>query len=115
MEETTEVAKAWRKLVDGTPGWWSGDPVVSAAYEHPTLRTLFPFPTHGTLRFFRSAWPPFPAVPTDDLPFIVCGCPPYKVFTAGYGQLVGEARTAEEAVKLLVASLPNLAPPDSPH
>jgi hypothetical protein len=49
------------------------------------------------------------------MPFIVCGGPPYKVFTAGYGQLVGEARTAEEAAKLLVASLPDLASPDSPH
>ncbi|MEU7841101.1 DUF6193 family natural product biosynthesis protein [Micromonospora sp. NPDC049114] len=112
MEENGEAAETWRDLVHGTPGWWSGEPVVTAAYEHPTLRTLFPLPTHGTLKFFRTARPPYPAVRTDDLPFIVGGGPPYQVYTPGYGRLLGEATTAAEAVELVVASLPGSASPD---
>ncbi|MCW3819762.1 DUF6193 family natural product biosynthesis protein [Micromonospora sp. DR5-3] len=109
MEDTSKIDETWRELVNDAPGWWSGDPVIRAAYEHPTLRALFPFPTHGTLRFYRTAPPPWPTDPADQLPFIVCGGPPYQIFTAGYGQLVGEANAAEEAVTLLVASLPDPA------
>ncbi|CCH19107.1 DUF6193 family natural product biosynthesis protein [Micromonospora lupini] len=115
MDEKIEAAQSWRELVHGTSGWWSGDPVVKAAYEDPTLRTLFPFPTHGTLKFFRYARQPYPAVPREELPFIVCGGPPYRVFTPGYEQLVGEATTAVEAVELVVASLPDPAPGESEH
>ncbi|MFF5176621.1 DUF6193 family natural product biosynthesis protein [Micromonospora sp. NPDC000316] len=111
MEDATKVDEAWRNLLNSSSGWWSGDSVIRAAYEHPTLRRLLPFPTHGTLRFYTTPRPPWPAQPADSLPFIVCGAPPYRIFTAGYGQLIGEANTAEEAVTLLVASLPaGLAP-----
>ncbi|MEU4335914.1 DUF6193 family natural product biosynthesis protein [Micromonospora lupini] len=115
MEEETESAQSWRELVYGTPGWWSGDPVVKAAYEDPTLRTLFPLPTHGTLKFFSTVRQPHPAGPREELPFIVCGGPPYRVFTPGYEQLVGEATTAVEAVALVVASLPEPSSPGSEH
>ncbi|MGW4293300.1 DUF6193 family natural product biosynthesis protein [Micromonospora chersina] len=115
MEDTTKVDETWRDLLNSSSGWWSGDPVIRAAYEHRTLRALLPLPTHGTLRFYRTPRPPWPAQPSDPLPFIVCGSPPYKIFTAGYGELIGEANTAEEAVTLLVASLPDLAPPESTH
>jgi hypothetical protein len=105
MDQPADAAEAWRELLHGRPAWWSDNPVLLAASEHPALRTLFCLPTHGTLRFFRSAWR-YPDAPADDLPMIVLAGPPYKVYTASYGQLVGEAATAHEVVELLVASLP---------
>lgn len=107
MEDTPTADETWRELVAGRPGWWSDDPIVRAAYENPTLRTLFPFPTHGTLKFYRKAQQPWPATRGEQLPFIVCAGPPYDVYAPGYGQLIGKAETAEKAVTLLVASLPD--------
>ncbi|GHB25547.1 hypothetical protein GCM10010346_56500 [Streptomyces chryseus] len=79
-------------------------PVAAAAYAEPALRGLFPFHTHGTLKFLRSA-PPWCGPPVDDLPYIVLGEPPYSVYTAGRTSL-GEVATAEDAVALVVAHLP---------
>ena len=106
MSEAPDIATAWRQLLQGTPGTRQGDPlVVAAAYTQPRLRALYPFPTHGTLHFLL-ALPPWPDPEGDRLPFIVCGRPPYKIYTAGYGELLGEADTPVKAVALLVDHLP---------
>lgn len=80
-------------------------PVAAAAYAEPVLRTLFPFHTHGTLKFIRDA-PPWYEPPIDDLPFVVLGEPPYSVYTAGHAIRLGEVATAEDAISLVVAHLP---------
>ena len=114
MEPATEADKAWRALLDDTQYWWAGHPVFKAAYEHPTLRALFPMATHGTLRFYRTAWN-WPDTPADDLPLIACGGPPYQVISPGYERIIGlDSATAEEAAELVVANLPPGAL-DSPH
>lgn len=107
--------EVWRALMDDTQSWWAADPVFRAAYEHPTLRALFPMATHGTLKFFRTAWS-YLDVPAHDLPLIACGGPPYQVISAGYERIIGLAATAEEAAELVVENLPpDLGAPDSTH
>jgi Family of unknown function (DUF6193) len=110
MSEARDAESAWRWLLERKPGTRGAAdeelmPFVKAAYAQPRLRCLYPFPTHGTLRFLRSA-PPRPAMQADDLPFIVCDGPPYKVYADLYAVLIGEATTAEEAAWLVVAHLP---------
>ncbi|KOV73746.1 hypothetical protein ADL00_03980 [Streptomyces sp. AS58] len=80
-------------------------PIAAAAYAEPVLRRLFPFHTHGTLKFIRDA-PPWHEPPVDDLPFIVLGDPPYSVYTPAPTTRLGEAATAEDAIGLVVAHLP---------
>lgn len=110
MDEATEIDKAWRRLVDGGPYWWSDHPIFQLAYEHPTLRALLPFPSHGTLSFYGTVWPPHPARRPDRLAFVVCDGPPYNVYRgADYDQLVGTADTAEDALTLLIESLQPLS------
>lgn len=110
MEETAGIDKAWHRLIDGGPYWYSDHPVFRAAQADSTLRKLFPFPSHGTLSFYQTVWPPQFDQPPVPLGFIVCSGPPYSVYSSDYDQLVGRAATAEEAVTVLVASL---APPAS--
>lgn len=113
MPEAPDIPTAWRQLLERTPGTRQGNPlVVEAAYAQPKLRGLYPWPSHGTLKFLRSG-PPWevdlgapPLVTFDDLPFIVCDEPPYQVYTTGYTDLLGEASTAEEAVAIVVSHLP---------
>lgn len=78
--------------------------VVEAAHAQPQLRRLYPFPSHGTLHFHRAASPWQES--DHDVPFIVCGGPPYTVYVSGYSTLLGEAATPEEAAALVVAHLP---------
>jgi hypothetical protein len=87
--------------------------VIEAAYAQSRLPDLFPFPTHGTLHLLRAAPPPWPESDRDRLPFIVCGEPPYKIYTPGYGDLLGEAATPAEAAELLVAHLPDAVGEDA--
>ncbi|WP_373871273.1 DUF6193 family natural product biosynthesis protein [Actinoplanes xinjiangensis] len=54
-----------------------------------------------------------PVSPEDALPFIVSGNP-YQVYTPGYGKVLGEAATPDEAVALLAAHLPNIPPATDP-
>ncbi|WP_444978760.1 DUF6193 family natural product biosynthesis protein [Actinoplanes xinjiangensis] len=74
---------------------------------------FFPFPTHGTLAFCRTPPASLPVSPEDALPFIVSGNP-YQVYTPGYGKVLGEAATPDEAVALLAAHLPNIPPATDP-
>ncbi|GAA0588951.1 hypothetical protein GCM10010172_87420 [Paractinoplanes ferrugineus] len=105
MEPVTDADEAWRVLLDDKQHWWADNPVFKAAYENPTLRALFPFPTHGTLRFFRTPWT-WPDTPAQNLPLIACGGPPYQVIAAGYERIIGQAESAKEAADLVVANLP---------
>lgn len=106
MPEAPDFLTAWRQLRERTPGTRQGDPlVIEAAHAQPQLRGFYPWPSHGTLKFLRSG-PPWGDTPQDDLPFIVCWGPPYKVYTSRYTILLGEAATPEEAAALVVAHLP---------
>lgn len=105
VPEAPDIPTAWRQLLERTPGTRQGDPlVVEAAHAQPRLRRLYPFPSHGTLHFHRTA-PPWQES-DHDLPFIVCTGPPHKVYAAGYSAILGEAATAEEAAALVVTHLP---------
>lgn len=108
MAEAPDIPTAWRCLLEQTPGARHGNlSVAQAAYGQPRLCSLFPFPTHGTLRFLMSVPPPWPAERGDpDLPFIVESGPPFRVYAPGYRQLLGEEATPEAAAALVVANLP---------
>ncbi|MFF5366510.1 DUF6193 family natural product biosynthesis protein [Streptomyces sp. NPDC013187] len=110
MSEAPDIATAWRWLLERKPGTRGAahdalTVVVEAAYAEPRLRSLYPFPTHGTLHFLRGA-PPWNEPGHDGLPFILYGGPPYKVYSSGYAELLGEAATPAEAAALAVAHLP---------
>ncbi|MEU4066184.1 DUF6193 family natural product biosynthesis protein [Streptomyces wedmorensis] len=109
MPEAPDVPTAWSWLLERKPGTRGATQdsllaVVEAAHAEPRLRRLYPFPTHGTLRFLRSA-PPWAELNHDDLPFILYGGPPYKIYTSGYADLLGEAGTPKEAAALVVRHL----------
>ena len=107
MSEAPDAPTAWRYLLERTPGTRQGEPVVAeAAHAQPRLRRLYPWPSHGTLKFRRSA-PSWDHRAPDDLPFIVCSGPPYKVYSTGYATFLGEADTPAEAAVLVVAHLPS--------
>ncbi|MEU6417306.1 DUF6193 family natural product biosynthesis protein [Streptomyces spiralis] len=110
MSEAPDIATAWRWLLERRSGprgatHESLTVIVEAAHAEPRLRGLFPFPTHGTLHFLRSA-PPWSGSDHDDVPFIVYGGPPYQVYSAGYAALLGEVATPAEATALVVNNLP---------
>ncbi len=108
MSVSSIIAETWRAILDGSPGARRGDPIIiEAAYRHPVVRQLFPFPTHGTLVFFRTPPSSLPVDPEDELPFIAGGGP-YQIYTPGYGTVLGEAVTPDEAVALLAAHLPDV-------
>jgi hypothetical protein len=105
MPRPIAIADVWRDILNGAPGARRGDPLLlSAASEHPALNRLYPFPSHGTLHFFRTIPPT-----EDDLPFIVCDTSRYEIYTPRYGRLVATATTPEEAVALFAAILADFA------
>lgn len=107
--EAPDIETAWRHLLERTPGTRQGDQlIVRAAAAQRRLRALYPFPTHGTLKFFSDGPPWSPG--SDRLPFLVCGLATYQIYSSGYAVLLGEATDPEEAAALLVAHLP----PDDP-
>lgn len=110
MSEAPDVATAWRWLLERKPGTRGAThdslpAIVGAAHAEPRLRNLYPFPTHGTLHFLRSA-PPWADPNQDDLPFILYGGPPFEVYASAYATLLGEAATPAEAAALVVSHLP---------
>jgi hypothetical protein len=110
VAEAPDAETAWRWLLErkpGTRGHHGGDwlfAFIAAAHAEPRLRALYPFPTHGTLKFLRSG-PPFDGTHRDDLPYIICSGPPYAVHAIHRGAL-GKGATPEEAVALVVTHLP---------
>lgn len=111
MAEAPDIATAWSWLLERRPGTRGAMndsllTVAEAAHAEPRLRELYPFPTHGTLHFLLVAPPPWPESDGEQLPFIVCGDPPYKVYMSGYASLLGEAETPAEAATLVANNLP---------
>ncbi|MET7702029.1 DUF6193 family natural product biosynthesis protein [Streptomyces sp. NPDC005485] len=110
MAEAPDAETAWRWLLErrpGTRGHYGGEElfaIAAAAHAEPRLRVLYPFPSHGTLKLLRSG-PPFDGTHRDDLPYVICDGPPYKVNAIHRG-LLGEAATPREAAALVVAHLP---------
>ncbi|MFD4878064.1 DUF6193 family natural product biosynthesis protein [Streptomyces sp. NPDC058420] len=110
MSEAPDIATAWTWLLAREPGTRGAThdalvPVAEAAYAEPRLRRLYPFPTHGTLHFLHAA-PPWTEPHHDGLPFILYGGPPYKVYTSGYGVLLGETDTPAAAAALVLSQVP---------
>jgi hypothetical protein len=117
VDDAIKIEEEWRRLMDQLPRDRSDNPsfeaALVAAYEHPTLRALWPFPSHGTVSFYRTPWPPYPAPRPERLGFIICDGPPFSVYRGvGFDHLVGAAGTVEDAVVLLAARVSGLAGPD---
>jgi Family of unknown function (DUF6193) len=111
VSEPSKTANTWRAILDGAPDARRGDPpILRAAFEHPVLSRLYP--THGTLKFYRTPPSSLPADQSEELPFVVCGGPPYKIYAAGYARLIGEADTPTAAVAILAAAVSDA---DTPH
>ncbi|MEV0272284.1 DUF6193 family natural product biosynthesis protein [Hamadaea sp. NPDC050747] len=109
MSEARDVETAWRWLLERRPHTRGAHedalvPIAEAAYRHPMLARLYPFPTRGTLRFLRT---PSPWHDADDLPIVGYAGPPYTVYAGSYASIVGTASNADEAVTLIVAHLPD--------
>ncbi|MFG2954241.1 DUF6193 family natural product biosynthesis protein [Streptomyces sp. NPDC048291] len=108
MSEAPDAATAWQWLLERRPHTrsWTHDelvPVARAAHAEPRLRELYPFPSHGALHFLRTG--PGETRPAGNLPYVLYGPPPYKVYGADHAEL-GAPGTAEEAVALVVRHLP---------
>ncbi len=117
MDESIKIENEWRRQMDHLTRTRSDNPsfdaVLLAAHEQPTLRTLWPFPSHGTVSFYETAWPPYPAARPNRLGFIICDGPPFNVYRGvDFDQLVGSAGTVENAVTLLAACISGLAGTD---
>lgn len=96
------IETAWRLTLERSRGIRLGSArVAEAAYAQPRLRALFPFPTHGTLKFLQ----PHSLSSGDRAPFIAGSGSDFPVYTGGY-ELLGRAETPEEAAALVVANLP---------
>lgn len=81
---------------------------VDAAYAEPRLRQLFPFLSHYVLGFSRCTGFPF----TSDIPWVGYNLPEncYQVRQPGWIDdpvVLRQAATAEEAIALVVANLPD--------
>ncbi|WP_256362755.1 DUF6193 family natural product biosynthesis protein [Streptomyces sp. TRM70350] len=86
MAEAPDIPTAWRWLLERRPGTRGAAhdsllAVVEASHAEPRLRGLYPFPTHGTLHFLRSAprWPVSGqggALPAEAARLVVSNLPP---------------------------------------
>lgn len=114
MPKPFTIADAWRDILNGAPGARRGDPLLlRAAAEHPVLGLLYPFPTHGTLCFFRTIPTILPVDHEDELPFIVCETSGYKIYAPDY-RPIARASTPGEAVALFADVLADF-PAKPPH
>ena len=117
-DDAIKIENEWRRqrghLTRARSDNPSFDATLVAAYENPTLRALWPFPSHGTVNFYKTAWPPYPAHRSDRLGFIICDGPPFNVYRGvDFSHLVGSAGTVEDAVALLAACISGRAGTDS--
>ncbi|MGQ4379684.1 DUF6193 family natural product biosynthesis protein [Streptomyces sp. SAS_267] len=78
--------------------------LIEAAYSEPTLRGLYPFTSHWTLRFSTSTRPRLTIVP---LCLDAYRQKPYTLSTHYMGEVLAEATTAEEAVSMALSHLPS--------
>jgi Family of unknown function (DUF6193) len=100
------VESEWQHLRTEAAGmdWAEYQALINAAYDHPQLRRLYPFTSHGTLRFSTTTRPRLSREVT------VCIHPGNRteyVVTMSYGgDELGKTATAEDAVSLVVEHLP---------
>lgn len=88
----------------GEMDWPEYRSLIEAAYAEPTLRGLYPFTSHWTLRFSTSTRPHLTVVP---LCLDAHREKPYTLSTHYIGEVVAEAMTAEEAVSKALRHLPS--------
>jgi hypothetical protein len=102
-EEGFAVEATWQAMLAGDQRIRRGNlHLLEAAYAQPRLRTLFPFPSHGTLAFLRATR--FPLGPQTE-PFIAQTDGAYLVYAPAYARLIGESATADQAAQLTVEHL----------
>ncbi|MFG2480499.1 DUF6193 family natural product biosynthesis protein [Streptomyces fagopyri] len=103
----------WQHLLTeaGEVDWPEYRALIEAAYAEPTLRGLYPFTSHWTLRFSTSTRPRLTGV-------LLCldayRQKPYTLSTHFMGEVVAEAMTAAEAVSLALRHLPSGLGPVTP-
>ncbi|WP_408994533.1 DUF6193 family natural product biosynthesis protein [Streptomyces sp. 1268] len=96
------VAAAWKTILDSEDGLI--DPAMPhAAHAHPRLRELLPTVSHGALYLSRCIRYPRPH---DVGALFRRGGGGFMVIRQSDGTVLGEPDTVEEAVALIVASLP---------
>jgi hypothetical protein len=98
------VAAEWRQLRQDAaevdlPGYRA---LIEAAHAEPRLRQLYPYTSHGMLRFSTTTGYPF----SPDLVCLQASRDRFIVRESWMGQALGETATAEEAVLLAVGHLP---------
>jgi hypothetical protein len=77
--------------------------LVDAAYAEPTLRQLYPYTSHWSLRFSTTTGFPFSP---DAVCMELTPDSRFLVKTSFHGVVLGQRATAEEAVSLAVTHLP---------
>ncbi|MFD3814613.1 DUF6193 family natural product biosynthesis protein [Streptomyces rubiginosohelvolus] len=78
--------------------------VPQAAYQHPSLRVLWPMVSHGVLYLSRCTQWPWSGDVGTAYPLVKGG---YRVRRESDKSLLGEVDTIEEAYELIAASLPD--------
>jgi hypothetical protein len=107
LDPTRLVESEWQHLRTeaASVNWPEYHALIEAAYADPTLRHLYPFTTHWSLRFSTSTRP---ALSRDVSVCLHAGHGRYYRVTMDYlGQSLGETATAEEAVSVAVRHLPD--------
>ncbi|MCX4821057.1 DUF6193 family natural product biosynthesis protein [Streptomyces sp. NBC_01142] len=96
------VAAAWQRILE--LGERRINPAIPpAAHAHSRLRELFPMVSHGALYFSRCTQYPW----THDVAALFPRPGGFHVFRHSDRTVLGEPDTVEEAVELIVASLPD--------
>ncbi|MEU0398859.1 DUF6193 family natural product biosynthesis protein [Streptomyces sp. NPDC006197] len=96
------VAAEWRRVLGMSER--RIDPAIPrAAHARPELRELFPMVSHGALYFSRCTQYPW----THDVAALFPRPGGFHVFRHSDKTVLGEPDTVEEAVRLIVANLPD--------
>ncbi|GAA2021290.1 hypothetical protein GCM10009839_17780 [Catenulispora yoronensis] len=101
------TASEWQhmRIEAGEADWPQYHELIEAAYAEPTLRVLYPFTSHWTLRFSTSTRPCLTPLPP-------CLAAPrregrYTLNAHFMGDVITEATTADEAVTALLSHMPS--------
>ncbi|MFF5305472.1 DUF6193 family natural product biosynthesis protein [Streptomyces sp. NPDC013161] len=104
------VAARWDQLREqaaGAPDFGEFGRLVEVAYEEPRLRQLFPFTSHWTVAFSSCTGRPY----RDEIAIAPQPGRPYIVLQHANAGMIAEVPTAEEAVALALAHLPESVGP----
>lgn len=101
-EASEIVAAEWRRILEMSERRIA-PAIPRAAHAHPRLRELFPMVSHGALYFSRCTQYPW----THDVAALFPRPGGFHVFRHSDTTVLGEPDTAEEAVELVVANLPD--------